>query len=228
MSDIFREVDEALSKEKAAKFWKDYGPTLIGAAVILVLSTAATTGYRTWDSWRNKEETSKLVAAAEDKDIATAMEKAATETRGGHKAVALLNAAGKHAEKKEFAKAAAIYTSLADDGSAPSDLRDLSVVLGSRATILAAGEKAPDYKALAEKLLPVAKNEGSAFHLQAKLDAALLYGDGLKDYTTALDLLKGFDAEGAADSLKEKATALKHVYEYEASKAPAKTSSPQS
>ena len=33
MSDIFREVDEALSREKAAKFWKIYGPTLIGCAI---------------------------------------------------------------------------------------------------------------------------------------------------------------------------------------------------
>ena len=41
MSDIFREVDEALNKEKAAQFWKNYGPTLLLAAVILVASTAA-------------------------------------------------------------------------------------------------------------------------------------------------------------------------------------------
>lgn len=227
MSDIFREVDEALQREKASKFWKDYGPTLVLAAIVLVLATAVTTGYRTWDTWRDKQETAKLVIATEDKDMAAAMEKAASDTRSGHKVVALLNAAGAHAGKKEFTKAAELYDQAANDGSAPSDLRDLATILYSRAALLAAGDKAPDYKAHVEKLLPIAQNKGSAFQLQAKLDAALLYGGGLKDYTAALDTLKGFDAEGGQDSLSEKATALKHVYEYEASKVPVKTSSQQ-
>lgn len=225
MSDIFREVDEALQREKASKFWKDYGPTLVLGAIVVVLATGVTTAYRTWDTWRDKQETAKLVIATEDKDIAAAMEKAAADTRDGHKVVALLNAAGTHAGKKEFTKAAELYNQAANDGSAPSDLRDLATILYSRADLLAAGDKTPDYKAHIEKLLPIAKNKGSAFQLQAKLDAALLYGDGLKDYTAALDTLKEFDAEGGQDSLSEKATALKHVYEYEASKAPAKTSS---
>ena len=48
--------------------------------------------------------------------------------------------------------------------------------------MLEQGNAAPDYKALAERLAPIARNDKSAFQLQAKLDAALLYGDGLKDY----------------------------------------------
>ncbi len=225
MSDIFREVDEALQREKASKFWKEYGPTLVLAAIVVVTATAITTGYRSWDTWRNKQETAKLVVATENEDMAAAMEKAAADTRDGHKVVALLNAARAHADKKEFAKAAALYDQAAADGSAPSDLRDLATILYSRADLLAAGDKAADYKAHIEKLLPVANNKNSAFQLQAKLDAALLYGDGLKDYTAALGLLKGFDAGNGQDSLSEKATALKHVYEYEVLKAPAKTSS---
>lgn len=218
MSDMFREVDEALSREKAAKFWKSYGPTLIGCAIILVLSTAATTAYRTWDSSRNKEETSKLVFAAEEKDMATAMEQAATDTRDGHKAVALLNAAAKHAEKKEFAKAAELYNTVSADGAAPDDLRDLSSIFYVRSKLLEEGEAKLDYQALLDRLLPIAKNDKSAFHLQAKLEAALLYGETLKDYTSALDLLKGFDGDDATGSLQEKATALKQVYTYELAK----------
>lgn len=225
MSDIFREVDEALQKEKAAKFWKEYGPTLIAAAVIVVLSTAATTAYRTWDSSRNKAETAKLVAAAEDKDIAVAMESAAADTRTGHKAVALMNAGGQHAQKKDFAKAADLYNSVASDKSAPDDLRDLASIYYVRSALL--NDPKTDAKTLLDRLLPVAKNEKSAFHLQAKLEAALLYGETLKDYTAALALLTGFDADKGTDSLQEKATALKHVYEYELAKDSAKTSSPQ-
>ena len=78
-----------------------------------------------------------------------------------------------------------------------------------------------------DRLLPIAKNEKSAFHLQARLEAALLYGEALKDYTAALALLTGFDADKGTDSLQEKAQALKHVYEYELTKDSAKTPSPQ-
>lgn len=226
MSDIFREVDEALSREKAAKFWKSYGPTLIGCAIVLVLSTAATTAYRTWDSSRNKEETSKLVIAAEGKNIAADMEAAAKDTRDGHKAVALLNAAAKHAEAKEFAKAAELYGAVSEDASAPGDLRDLATVFFVRSKILQEGEAKLDSKSLLDRLLPITKNDKSAFQLQAKLEAALLYGETLKDYTAALDLLKGFDGENINGSLQEKATALKQVYSYELAKTP-QTSTPK-
>ncbi len=218
MSDIFREVDEALQREKAAQFWKNYGPTLVLAAIILVVSTGMTTAYRAWDSSRNQEETAKLVAASEDKDIAAAMEKAANDTRDGHKGVALLNAASKYADKKDFTKAAALYDELSKDGAVPQDLRDLANIFYTRAALLAAGDKAPDYKALAERIASAANNDKSAFQQQAKLEAALLYGNGLKDYTKALEMLQGFDAESAGDSLNEKANALKHVYQYEVSK----------
>lgn len=226
MSDIFNEVDEALRREKATKFWKEYGPALIGAAILLVVGTGATTAYKSWDSHRNKQETTKLILAAEEKDIAAAMEKAATGTREGHKGVALLNAAAKYAEKKDFTKAAALYDSLSKDSGADKDLRDLGTILYARAAILAAGDKPADYKALADRLLPIAQNSKSPFQLQAKLDAALLYGNVLKDYTKALDLLAGFDAGSTTDSLKEKASALQHVYEYELSKV-APAASPQ-
>ncbi len=220
MSDIFREVDEALQHEKAARFWKEYGPTLILAIVVLILSTAAATGYRTWDSWRDQQETEKLVAAQNDKDLEAAYEKAAKETRKGHEAIALLSAGNVAAEGKDFAKASDLYNQVASDSTTPSDLRDLATILHTRAAILAASGKDLDYKSLTNKLDPIAKNEKSAFQLQAKLEAALIYGDGLKDYATAIDLLGGFDSKEGANSLKEKADALKHVYEFERSKTP--------
>lgn len=217
MSDIFREVDEALQKEKADQFWKSYGPTLVLAAIVMIAASGLTSAYIAWNTWENNKETAKLVAASEDKDIAAAMEKAAADTRSGHKAVALIIAANQYAGKKDFAKAATTYGTVADEGSAPDDLRDLAVILQTRAILLIPENKTPEYKALAEGLENIARNDKSAFHFHAALDGALLYGDGLKDYTKALELLKSFDTDGAPDSLKEKAAALKNVYGYEAS-----------
>lgn len=216
MSDIFREVDEALQKEKASKFWKEYGPTLILAAFILVGSTAATTAYLTWDSWRNHQETAKLISAMEAKDIVPALEKAAEETRGGHEAVALMTAAAKEADSKNFTKAAELYNKVVDDRSAPSYLSDLATILGTRATLLTEAGKTTDIKPMADKLEKIAKNKSSAFRIQAKVEAALLYGDGLNDYTKASALLDGIENERAPASLMEKARALQQVYRSEA------------
>jgi hypothetical protein len=218
MSDIFREVDEALQKEKVEKIWKEYGPVLITAAIVLVLSTAASVAYRTWDSNQNKQETARLVEAMNDTDLTAAMEKVAGETRRGHEGIALLTAAAKHAENKDFAKAADLYKQLIDDRSAPKMLSGLATVLYVRAVQLNAGEV--DYNALLEVVRPVAQDKKNPFQLQAKVEAALLYGDGLKDYTAALKLLEGFEKEAAPESLKEKALALKHVYEFESRQTP--------
>ena len=218
MSDIFREVDEALQREKVAKLWKEYGSVILACALALILGTAANTGYRAYKTHANQKETGKLVLAAEETDIAAAMEKAATDTDGGHKAIALMNAAAQYAKAENFAKASELYDAVSKDSSSPDELSDLATILHVRALLLQKSENSPDVKKLAERLAEVANDNGSSFRFQAKLDAALLYGNVLKDYTKALTLLEGFEENGPSDSLKEKATALKHVYEYELSK----------
>jgi hypothetical protein len=220
MSDIFREVDEALQREKAAKFWADNGPTIILAAIVLIASTAFTTAYRTWDKWRDEAETHKLVTAQNADDLAAAYEEVAKETRKGHEALALLTAGHAAAEAKDFAKAAELYTQAAEDSKNPDNLRDLAAILSVRAVQMRDAGQEIDYKALADKLAPVIKNNKSAFQLQAKMEAAVLHGDGLKDYKTALDLLSAFEDDKVSGSLKEKADALKHVYEFENAKTP--------
>lgn len=217
MSDIFREVDEALQREKAAQFWKNYGPTLVLAAIVLVVSTGAGTAWRAWQTAKHQETTHILIAAAEEKDMATAMEKAASETKGAQKAIAQMNAASKYASAENYAKASELYAKVMSDNAAPQELKDLSTILHSRAVQMVSKNGESDYKNLISGLEAVASNDKSAFQLQAKLETALLYGDGLKDYTKALDLLKGFDAKDVSPSLKEKATALQHVYAYELS-----------
>lgn len=216
MSDIFREVDEALQKEKAAKLWKEYGPTLILAAVVLVAATGITTAYRAWSSNTNKAETAKLVMAADEKDIAAAMERASGDTDSNHKAIALMNAASKAASDNNFAKAAELYGIVADDTGTPKDLRDSAIILHTRAILL--GKETPDYKVLVEKLKPIAASTRSPFTYIAKVELAVLYGDGLKDYGSALKSLDGIEEnETLSASIKEKAAALKRVYAYEQS-----------
>ena len=59
MSDIFREVDEDVRRDKAAEFWTKYQNYVIGAAALLVLATAA---YRFYDYRR--EQSAEAAGAA--------------------------------------------------------------------------------------------------------------------------------------------------------------------
>src|SRR5271154_6456748 len=45
MSDIFKEVDEEVQRDKAVEFWTKYQNVILAAAILVVLATG---GYRFW------------------------------------------------------------------------------------------------------------------------------------------------------------------------------------
>ena len=59
MSDIFREVDEDVRRDKAAEFWKKYQNLVIGAAVLLVIATAG------WRFYQNHQIAAEQAAGAD-------------------------------------------------------------------------------------------------------------------------------------------------------------------
>jgi len=63
VTDIFREVDEEIRKERYEALWKKYGPYVIGLAVVIVLSVA---GYQAWTAYQRDQalEDSNAFAAA--------------------------------------------------------------------------------------------------------------------------------------------------------------------
>ena len=65
MADIFKEVDEDLRRDQAAKVWKKYGAYVIGAAVALVLATAGFQAWRWWDVEQRSERSASYTAAVE-------------------------------------------------------------------------------------------------------------------------------------------------------------------
>jgi hypothetical protein len=58
VSDIFREVEEDVRREKAEKFWKAYGGYVMAAGVILFLGLGA------WQLWQRHEQQEREKAAA--------------------------------------------------------------------------------------------------------------------------------------------------------------------
>lgn len=218
MSDIFREVDEALQKEKLEKFWKEYGSTVIAAVIVLVLSTAATTGWKSWNGHRNAQETSRLVQALEADDAAPLLEQVAGDTRTNHEAIALLTAAGLHNEKQEPEKAMSLYKQVYEQGG---DLGPLARVLYVREAMT---QKEPaEAGVLLDVLKPVLKKDNSPWVWHARLDAATIAANELKDYKEAASYLEKFeDAQNLPASLMQRGQALRQLYMLEAAKADAK------
>lgn len=211
MSDIFREVDEALQQEKAAKFWKEYGPTLLAGAVIVVLSTAASTGFMAWNKHRNASETARLVEAMENQDTAAAMlQDVAKDTRSKHETLALLTAAGMLGEKKEYTQAAALYKQAYENG-ARGNLDGLARILYVRSTLASGADANADD--LIAALKPVLNDDGNPWQWPAKIDAALIAAHLQKDYKAAAAHLQGADAiADVPPSLAQRAAALEQLY----------------
>ncbi len=131
MSDIFREIDEDLRRERMGKVWKKYGNWVIAAALLIVASTA---GWRGWEYWRNKqaeaagarfEKALELVREGKDSDAEKALAEVAADAPGGYRILARLRGAAETAKRDPDAGVAA-WRTIAGDASAGAVVQDLA------------------------------------------------------------------------------------------------------
>jgi hypothetical protein len=134
VADIFKEVDEELRRDHAAKVWKKYGHFIIGAAVALV---AATAGYQIWTWWDVKQRTelSRTYAAAmtlfeqgRTEDAAAAFG-AMAEAGDGYAMLAAFNEARLLAVAGDTAAAIRAWDRLAASSSAGPAFRGAATLL---------------------------------------------------------------------------------------------------
>ncbi|WP_445600099.1 tetratricopeptide repeat protein [Azospirillum sp. A39] len=134
MSDIFREVDEDLRRDRMERLFKRYGGLAIAAAVVLIGGTA---GYNIWSSWQRSErveDTAALVAAV---DAASAGPQAGIDALNAFvgrsdadmATLARLNEAALLARKGDAAAAVGIYDGIAADTGVAAVYRDLATLL---------------------------------------------------------------------------------------------------
>ncbi len=138
MADIFREIDEELRRDNAAKVWERYQAPIVAIAVLII---AAAAGWRAYDFYRTKEaqETGARYEAAvqlsrEGKSVEA--EAALGEiARGGQAGYALLAKFRAAAESgtRDPDGAVKIYDAIAADAGADVALRELAKL---RAAIL--------------------------------------------------------------------------------------------
>ena len=156
MSDIFREVDEDVRRDKAAEFWAKYQNYVIGAAALIVLATAA---YRFYDYRR--EQSAEAAGAAfqqaladsrdgKNAEAAAAVAKLTSDAPKGYQILARFADAALKVKSDPKAGAAA-YDALAADASLEPLMREAARLRAALARVNAGGIDAarPQLEALA-------------------------------------------------------------------------------
>ena len=211
MSDLLQDIDEALKREKAEKFWREHGPYLIGGLVLLVVLTGAFAAWNAWQTKANTQQTGLLLDALQTPFPQTALDAVSETLTGKHKALAQMQSAGLLAADGKNDDALTAYKDVSADGTAPATLRDLATLMAARLEWNKTQDEATA-KTLSAQLKPLL-SKNNPWRLQASLQAAIVTAEGLGDYKGALSLLGGIlSAADAPPSLRARAAALDHLY----------------
>lgn len=211
MSDLLQEIDEALKREKAEKLWREYGPILIGGAILLVVLTGAFAAWNGWQHQRNANQTNMLISALETPYPEMALKAIDEHLSGEHKVIAQMQLAGYLVQNDKQDEALALYQTVAQQRFTPDIWRDLAILMAARLEWNDSIDenRARDIYASLKPLL--AKN--NPWRLHAALQSALIAGDSFGEYKNAVQLLATpLNDPNAAISLKNRARALDHLY----------------
>lgn len=206
MSDIFREVEEDVRRERLQKLWKQYGDYVIAAAAVLIIGVA---GFKLWQHYeyvQTQKASAAFIAAIESAnggkgaDAAAAFAKLAKTAPGGYAAVSELAEANALLASGKKDEAVALYKKLADKRSDE---------IGQTARIRAAwalADSAPKND-LVDLLAPISK-DNSGWRFMAR--EILAYADFREGHLPAA--LSGFSAlakdSEAPQAIRERAQAM--------------------
>ncbi|WP_029007080.1 tetratricopeptide repeat protein [Azospirillum halopraeferens] len=211
MSDIFREVDEDLRRDRMERLFKRYGGIAIAVVVVLVGSVA---GYNIWtarEQSQREEATAALTAAVDaaaagpDRGIEAL---SAVAARGGSDVATLarLKEAALLAGKGDRAAAVAIYDRVAADTVADTAYRDLATLL-SVMHQLGSGDPA----ALTARLQPLSADTSPWRFSAREMEALLAARAGNTERAQTLFQQLADDAS-APSGVRSRATDLAALY----------------
>jgi len=213
MSDIFREVDEAMQQEKFERIWHEYKSTIIASILILIAGTAIMTTYKSWNANRNAEETGRLIEAVNAPNSNEKINALIKDTRKGHKAIGYIVLANNHVEKGEYADAVSYYDKTVESSSTPNDIKNLARILSVQNNPQLPTEIQKTADAQLKLLNPILKNKKSPWIWHATIEAALIEAEQKNNYAQAIKYLEPFKETNYIPlSLKTRAEALAHVY----------------
>ena len=207
MADIFREVDEELSRDRAMAAWRKYGKYVIVFAGVAVLAVA---GFSGWQDYRERQRQAEGRAyfqaidlvMKDDNRAATAAMAQIASNGGGYRLLALLEEASLKVKAGDRAGAVKIYDDLAADSGASRPFRDLATIL----SVMISLDKG-DPAALKQRLQPLAAPD-QPFHPSAvELEGLLALRQG--DFKAAKQNFRSLaDDAMAPTGLRQRATQI--------------------
>ncbi|MGE3623839.1 MAG: tetratricopeptide repeat protein [Bdellovibrionales bacterium] len=201
---IFQEIEADLERQRVEALWKRYGGWVVAAAVLVIVATAAYTGWHSWRAEREQKATSALIGilgndVADSKKIED-LESFASENRGETAAVfARLHAAEISADSGDLAKAIGIYNEIAGNAKADPAIRQLADLYAVKAQ-LDTGNPAE----LQQRLRPLLADNAPWRHTAKELSAFLALKKGDKEMARQLFTELSQDA-GVPSSLAARA-----------------------
>lgn len=138
MADAFHEVDEELRREQYEKLWKKYGKYVISCAVVVVLGTGASVGWKEYSAAARQSESARfeaavrLIASDEEAQGAAALGALADDAGAGYRMLARLRQAAALRRVGDHGAALSVYDRLAADGGVDGHLRDLARLLAAQ------------------------------------------------------------------------------------------------
>lgn len=211
MSDIFREVDEDLRRDRAEHLFKKYGGAMIAGVVLIVAATGGYSFWRHWQAQKKEEQTAALVTAiaqsaqGPEKGV-EALAAFAGSANPSLAAIAQFNAAALMIRQGKPAEAATVYDGIAANGSVPAEYRDL-------ATLLAVMQRTDggDPAQLTAKLQPLTADASPWRFTARELTAVLAVRAG--DTEKARTLFKQLaDDQQAPSGVRSRASDLASLY----------------
>lgn len=211
MSDIFREVDEDLRRDRAEHVFKKYGAYMIAAAVALVAGTGGYTAWRNWQDSKRQQDTAALVTAISqtaqgpEKGV-EALSAFAGTADAKLAALAQFNAAALLLRQNKPADAATVYDGIAANGSVDPVYRDLATLLGTMPRV-----ETGDPAQLTAKLQPLTAETSPWRFTARELTAILAVRSGDKEKARGL-FQQLADDQQAPSGVRSRAADLASLY----------------
>lgn len=221
MADVFTEVEEALRQERLQKFWTNYGVWLIGGIALLILGTAAWSGWRAWTQHVNAAQTEILTQARDSADPVKELSAITDELQPSLQAIALHLAANEKLAEGAAQDALDLFMQIAAINGAPHDLRDLAILEQSRLEWSLPRTEEQDFNI--QPLLKLAETPSSPWYPAARLLAAEITAHQDQNYALALQYLTPIMGNvDLPQSLSQRANMLWSVYSVRQAEARAK------
>jgi len=136
MSDdsFIREVEEELRSDRLKKVWDQFGAFIIGAAILIVVGTAAWRGWEYYSERQASASGDRFLAAlnlaneGKSDEALASLQSLEDDGYGAYPVLARMRAATVLEEQGDAAGAVAAFDAVAADGSAPDAVRDMAKI----------------------------------------------------------------------------------------------------